>query len=375
MTNTIPKPMIMAAIITVALTGCSIEEPKITDSVVLVSWNVQALFDGTDSGKEYAEYRASSGWTGEKYLARINSITEALKTLGGGNSGTAANKAPDIIALVEIENEKVMEDIAAAASYHWTFFASSPGAALGLGLISRFPIVDTKTHSAYFEGAEAPRPVAEIWVDAEGKTLVLMVCHWKSKLGGNRETEAARKSEAAIIARRLLEIQAADTGIPVIVAGDLNENADEFFRAGYACALMPDSGETAEYIREAGNSARPGFQDFLVLSVNRPPRTDYLDGVNAAAVLYSPWMEETDITETGSGSYYYNGQWETIDHFLFSGAAFDGDGWDFAEFRVAGIYPFSGGDGTPNAYVPWTGNGLSDHLPLLARLTLQPNLQ
>jgi endonuclease/exonuclease/phosphatase family metal-dependent hydrolase len=366
--------MITTAIITAALTGCSIEEPKITDSVVLVSWNVQALFDGKDSGKEYAEYRASSGWTDEKYLARINSIAGALKTLGSDNSSTAANKAPDIIALVEIENEKVMEDIATAANYRWTFFAASPGAALGLGLISRFPILDTKTHSAHFDGTEAPRPVAEIWIDAEGKTLVLMVCHWKSKLGGNRETETARKAEAAIIVRRLLEIQAVDAGIPVIVMGDLNENADEFFRAGYTCALMPDSEEAAECIRETGNSVRPGFQDFLVLSGNRPPRTDFLDEINAAAVLYSPWVEKADIKEdnednmeeTGSGSYYYNGQWETIDHFLFNGAAFDGDGWDFAEFRVAGTYPFSGGDGTPNAYVPWTGNGLSDHLPLLA---------
>jgi endonuclease/exonuclease/phosphatase family metal-dependent hydrolase len=366
MKTTIVKLMMTAEIITAALTGCSIEKPaESADTVVIASWNAQALFDGKDSGKEYAEYRASSGWTEEKYRARVTGIAGAVKTLESDNSGTAAGKTPDIIALIEIENEKVMEDIAAAANYHWTFFAASPGAALGLGLISRFPILNTKTHSAHFDGTEAPRPVAEIWVDAEDKTLVLMVCHWKSKLGGDRETEPARKAEAAIIARRLLEIQAADAGIPVIVMGDLNENADEFSRTGYACALMPDSEEAAECIREAGGSARPGFQDFLVLSGNRPPRTDYLDGINAAAVLYSPWTEET-----GSGSYYYNERWETIDHFLFNGAAFDENGWDFAEFRVAEDYPFSGENGFPNAYVPWTGNGLSDHLPLLAWLNL-----
>jgi endonuclease/exonuclease/phosphatase family metal-dependent hydrolase len=364
MKNTIVKLMIMAEIIAAVLTGCPIKEPETANSVVLFSWNVQALFDGNDSGKEYAEYRASSGWTEEKYRARITGIAEAIKTLGSDNAASFENKVPDIIALIEIENEKVMEDIAAAADYHWTFFAASPGAALGLGLISRFPILGARAHSAYFGGTETPRPVAEIWVDAEGKTLVLMVCHWKSKLGGNRETEAARKSEAAIIARRLSEIQEADAGIPVIVMGDFNENADEFSRTGYACALMPDSEEAVECTRKAGS--RPGFQDFLVISGNKPPRTEYLDEVNAAAVLYSPWTEET-----GSGSYYYDGQWETIDHFLFNGAAFDGNGWEFAGFRVAGTYPFSGGDGLPNAYVPWTGNGLSDHLPLLARLNLQ----
>jgi endonuclease/exonuclease/phosphatase family metal-dependent hydrolase len=368
MKKTIMKILIMAEILAalVVAAGCSITapEPDTTDSIFLVSWNVQALFDGKDSGNEYAEYRASSGWTEEKYRARINSIADALKTLG--DSGEAGHKGgvPDIVALVEIENERIIEDIAAAAGYHRTFFASSPKAALGLGLVSRFPILAAKSHSAYFEGTEAPRPVAEIWVDAEGKTLVLMICHWKSKLGGDRETETARKAEAAIIARRLSEIQAADAGIPVIVMGDLNENADEFARAAYLCALMPDSEEAAECIREAGGSARPGFQNFLVISGNKPPRTDYLDG--AAAVLYSPWMEEIE-----SGSYYYNGQWETIDHFLFTGAAFDENGWDFAGFQVAKDYPFSGENELPNAYVPWTGNGLSDHLPLLAWLTLQ----
>jgi endonuclease/exonuclease/phosphatase family metal-dependent hydrolase len=368
MKNTILKTMITVKVIAV-LAGCSnaASEPETTDSVVLVSWNVQALFDGKDNGREYAEYRTSSGWTEEKYRARITGIADAVKTLGdSGGIAEHKSRAPDIIAFIEIENERIMEDIAAAANYHWTFFASSPGAALGLGLVSRFPILNTKTHSAHFEGTEIPRPVAEIWVDAEGRTLVLMVCHWKSKLGGDRETEAARKAEAAIIARRLSEIQAADAGIPVIVMGDLNENADEFARAGYTCALMPDNEEAAECIREAGSGARPGFQDFLVISGNRPPRTDYLDGVNAAAVLYSPWTEET-----GSGSYYYNEQWETIDHFLFNGAAFDKSGWDFAGFRAVGDYPFSGENGLPNAYVPWTGNGLSDHLPLLAWLALQ----
>jgi endonuclease/exonuclease/phosphatase family metal-dependent hydrolase len=367
MKNTIAKIMITAGIITAALAACSTGEAETTDSLVLVSWNVQALFDGNDSGNEYAEYRESTGWTGEKYRARLNGITDALKTIGNNTSGTAdESKSPDIIALIEIENEKVMEDIAAAANYRWTFFASSPGSALGLGLVSRFPITDTRTHSAHFDGTETPRPIVEIWVDVEGRTLVLMLCHWKSKLGGDRETEAARKSAAAVIARRLSEIQAADSGIPVIVMGDLNENADEFSRTGYTCALMPDSEEAAEHIRKSGSGTRPGFQDFLVLSGNRPPRTDYLDEVNAATVLYSPWLEEA-----GPGSYYYKEQWETIDHILFNGAAFDGSGWDFAEFRVMGTHPFSGENGFPKAYVPWTGDGLSDHLPLLARLNLQ----
>ncbi|MDR1507430.1 MAG: endonuclease/exonuclease/phosphatase family protein [Treponema sp.] len=362
-------------IIAAALAGCSFEAPetKMPDSLVLASWNVQAVFDGKDSGEEYAEYRAGSGWTDEKYRARVNGIAEAVKTLGGAEAG-GKNKTPDIIAVVEIENEGVLEDIAAAPgmNYRWTFFASSPGAALGLGLVSRFPIIDAKTHSAHFNGTQAPRPVAEIWIDAGSQALVLMVCHWKSKLGGNRETEEARKAAAAVITRRLAEIGAADAGIPVIVMGDLNENADEFERAGYACALMPDSEEAAKCIQETGDPARPGFQDFLVISGNRPPRAEYITGTSPQAVLYSPWIEEAGNEAQGlpfeSGSYYYKEQWETIDHFLLNGAAFDGNGWEFAGFHAARTRPFCGENGIPDGYVPWTGNGLSDHVPLVIRM-------
>ena len=70
----------------------------------------------------------------------------------------------------------------------------------------------------------------------------------------------------------------------------------------------------------------------------------------------------------GGGSYYYKGEWETIDHFLLSDGLFDGMGWDFASSQVANHAPFIKSDGSPNTYVPRTGRGLSDHLPLLLLL-------
>ena len=217
--------------------------------------------------------------------------------------------------------------------------------------------MDARTHSANF-GKAAPRPIAELWIDAGGETLVLMVCHWKSKLGGEKETEVVRRSEAALVARRLGEIGTAHPGIPVAVLGDLNENHDEFFRMGYPCALMPDSGGVETL---AGKSGRPGFQDFLVLSASIPPKAENFGLPDA--VLYSPWL----IGEN-EGSYYYKNRWETIDHVLLNGAAFDGEGWNFASFRAVREPPFTGTSGAPAVYVPRTGNGLSDHLPLVMRL-------
>jgi hypothetical protein len=210
--------------------------------------------------------------------------------------------------------------------------------------------------------------------------VVLLACHWKSKLGGAEETAAQRRAAAAVVNRLLAELAAETPRLPVIVLGDLNENHDEAERVGgaYPCALTSESAapdpDEADAARTAGSarrgngrynpgSPRAGFRGCLVLS-GRPPAEN---GDNAP-VLYSPWMAGD---WSGSGSYFYGGEWETIDHLLFDAACFDGAGWDFGDFGVIAAPPFTGDGGTPDTYNPRTGNGLSDHLPLAGTLILR----
>jgi hypothetical protein len=234
-------------------------------------------------------------------------------------------------------------------------------------VLSRFPFTKTVAHSAYADGSGIPRPVAEVWVESGAGPVVLMICHWKSKLGGEKETEAARRAEAGIIARRLKEIAAEQPGTPVIVLGDLNENYDEFDRTGgsYLCALLPDSGGASE-MAQASPAAhpRPGFQDYLVVSTQKPPRGEFFEGAETA-VLFSPW-EDGDLR----GSYFYQDEWETIDQFLLNSAFFDGAGWEYESFWVLDETPFTNAKGIPYSYNPRTGNGVSDHLPIVLSLRL-----
>lgn len=368
----------LPGIVMLTMAACSSDDSaaNMTDSLYIVSWNAQTMFDGKDDGTEYSDYRLESGWTEEKYRARLTSfagaVTGAVKNAAGG--------IPGILAMIEIENARVLEDIAAmpGMDYPWTFFAAAPGSSLGVALMSRFPIIDAKTHSAYSEGNASPRPAAEVWIDVNGKKLALFICHWKSKLGGGRETELTRRAEASVIARRLAEIDGGGEETPVIIMGDLNENWDEFFRTGYPCALMPGTETAAELLHKRSPGVRPGFQDFLVLSGNRPPSGP--DGFDGPA-LFSPWIdapsreeapppaqEDVSIDSSPVGSFHYKDQWETIDHFLLNGAASSGTSWRFAEFRVMSGAPFTNAAGAPAAYVPRTGSGLSDHLPVYIRL-------
>jgi endonuclease/exonuclease/phosphatase family metal-dependent hydrolase len=343
----------------------------------MVTWNVQALFDGTEDGCEYEEYVDSAGWTREKYLARLNNIAHALDSL---------EETPDILTLIEVEKSQILEDLAndylKEYGYHWTFFGNNEGSPLGIGVLSRFPFTQTRVHSLSNQGAVIPRPVLEVWVAVEEKPLALFLCHWKSKLGGDAETEALRRAAALVIARRASDIRRENVAVgadsvPVVVMGDLNENYDEFYRQGNSVvtALLPDDPDASALVLErAGNDASGGarsvlYTDFLVISRKKPPTARYFlegDGwMFAPAVFYSPWA-----SELSGGSYNYRDAWETIDHFLLNAPLFDGAGLDFDSCTVIDVEPFINAHGYPASYNPKTGNGLSDHVPLFLTLRL-----
>ncbi|MDR2095897.1 MAG: endonuclease/exonuclease/phosphatase family protein [Treponema sp.] len=339
------------------------------DTLNIAVWNLQAFFDGTETGFEYDEYLEEAGWSAEKYQARLTALGKAVEAI--------ADNAPPILALIEVENAGVLQTLAESAlsghGYAWTFFAAHPGSSLGIGLLSRYPLFDTRLHSVSSDAGVIPRPVLEAWVNVRETPIALFVCHWKSKLGSEDVTEALRRSAARVILRRIREIEAAAPGTPVIIMGDLNENHDEFYRRSgtVISALLPDDPRAAELAgfrneadlsdNEAPARYRGSQTDYLILSRQKPPSSRYFS--REAVVLYSPWENELE-----KGSYSYKNEWETIDHFLLNGPFFDKLNWEFDACEVLHREPFTTAAGSPNSYNPRTGHGLSDHLPLLLTL-------
>ena len=345
------------------------------DSITIMTWNLQLLFDGVEEGTEFRDFRQEAGWTQEKYLGRLNVIVRAINEM---------EEKPDIIALQEVESAQVVADIAGALTahqYNWTHFARIPGMTLGVAIISRYPLSGAISHCINIDGDIAPRPMIEARVNvpggmlgdtatgkADGNSLLLFVCHWKSKLGGAEETESTRRASARTVLRRMRELERTNPGLPVVIAGDLNVTHDEFFRSGgeYMKSLMPDDPYAAEFAMRYFAQANPGFafsakrlqQDFIVVSHSKPPQAAYYP--DALIAMYSPWGVEKE-----DGSFFFRNSWETIDHFLLSRQLFDETGWEFYDSRRVNVPPFVNIDGLPNTYNPRTGHGLSDHLPLL----------
>jgi endonuclease/exonuclease/phosphatase family metal-dependent hydrolase len=347
--------------ITAALAACSIQAVKQDetsasgDTITLMTWNLQNLFDGTDRDTKYDEFRESAGWNNEKYQGRINAVRQAIESIG---------RKPDILIFEEVENMEVLGDISAVLNSRvQVHFAKNPDAALGLGIISRYPLLESRVHSVTINDSSAPRPVLEARIQADDTRFIIFACHWKSKLGGDEVTENTRKSSARVILRRIRELRETEPALGVIVAGDLNENHDEFFRqkSSVVCALLPDD-PFCVVLASAENA--DSQKDYIVISKNKPPEASQFPRRTIA--LFSPWLRELE-----NGSYYYRNNWETIDHFLLSHQFFNSTGLCYEKTKVLNQPPFANANGYPAAYNPRTGNGLSDHLPLILTLKIK----
>ena len=329
-------------------------------TITVVTYNVENLFDAEADGGEYREFTRHGGWSEALYTAKLRAIGRAL--------AAADRDGADLVALQEVEHygaaRRLVDLELDGLGYRHVVWLPDPHNANGPVVLSKLPV---RRVGALWVGGDAEdgperplRPILEVEValgsDADAPSLYLFNNHWKSKRGGAAETEVYRRRAAALLARRIEEIGAADPAAEILVAGDLNESIDEYERQGrrYATALMPAAApETGGGLRVTGT----------VPSAGRPTE------------LFSPWLSH-DAESQPPGSYRFGGEWQTIDHLLLGPGLFDERGLSYdaggAGFAVVhdGLLD---GDGAPRAFYrgPPAG-GHSDHLPLRLELTLHP---
>jgi endonuclease/exonuclease/phosphatase family metal-dependent hydrolase len=315
-------------------------------SVSILAYNVKSLFDATDDGTEFEEFSVAKGrWDEAKYRIRLANVASAVFAAAGSPAG------PDVLCLEEIENAKVLEALRAGplASAHYRYAAIAPaeGGPFSNCALSRLPILSTASHAALTPSGFAGRHILELELDAGGERLCILSCHWKSKSGGAKETEEARREDAALVRSRVTALLAADPAAKIVVCGDLNESPDEFLRVGraYPTALIP----VEEAATETSDSARLLVAGARSLAVP-------LDG---EVVLFSPWAE------SGGYSYSFRGNRERIDGFLLSSGLLEEPGLSYSSFEAASASILTDAEGEPIAWPGSGATGYSDHLPIL----------
>lgn len=354
--------IVISIYFTVFFIKCTVfPEKQLPENLVIMSYNVFNLFDDISSGNEYSEYNPTNGrWTSELYATRLKNVSNVIKKSYPPNGA-------DIICFQEIEGKKVLEDLTetwlVAGKYKYFEWGADSESAITTGIISRYPLKNIKRHSVELIGFKNLRNVLEVQVDFQKLVeedseieiipLYIFNCHFKSKLGGAEETEPARIAVAVAVQQRCAEILKNEPNAEIIIAGDLNENIDEYARQGgtFLTALMPVSTAGAantKVIFYTGNE-----EEISTFSEAGVPET----------VFFSPWD-----SKKGEGSYFYRDSWETIDHFFITPSFFNNKGFEYSKFEVFNSEEFSDKTGKPFRWISNIEKGYSDHYPILLYL-------
>lgn len=304
------------------LASCSLENAN-AQNLKIANWNVQCFFDATKDGTEYSEFKKSKNWNRTIYETRLDKLCDSIRKINA-----------DIFVLEEIENHAVVVDISnrlqdmsfsQRKKYNYAVFAKNPGDAIGIAVLSKLPILESTVHNIDIRNLEekqpSMRPILKVKVKTKNDALTIFANHWKSKSGGAEKTEIWRNFQESnlqsLIGQSLMQNE------KIIACGDFNRDISEFFCEGGKVFLRNHDFKKSEIC------------------------------------LVSPWFLKSDGNSelVNPGSYYYNDEFERIDHFFVS------ENLNIAEFA-----PLSGewcsDEGIPYKFQIYSGKGYSDHLPI-----------
>jgi len=310
-----------------------------TQQVYIAWWNVENLFDTVDDATHNdAEFTPTSDkrWTPERLEAKLHGMTKVVTTMND-------SAGPDILGMAEVENQQVLE--------HWVhkYLQDQYGVAyhespdlrgIDVALLyrkSKFQHVSTSARQVKLGSDERPtRDVVTYSLVDGGDTLDCVTVHWPSRYGGKEASEpkrimAAKATEAVVDS--LYKIRKNDD---IIVMGDFNDE--------------PGDISVTNYLRASGQL----------------PKTDEPEKIFLLNSLYKVYADSS------RGTYYYRGQWNTLDQILLSNGMFDHHGFGTSNpWGNVFVRPFmkeaSGRyKGAPfRTYVgPRYLGGISDHFPV-----------
>lgn len=343
MKSAISRLIIFAAAILIAA-GAAARTPD-TDIRPARTWsvafyNLENLFDTINTNGRYDFEFSPAGprqWDSAKYAVKINNLANAI-----ANMVTPSTPAgPAIIGVAEVENSSVMRDLIAAEPLRGRHLQmvhhdSPDPRGIDVGLLydpEQFTVLSVANHILTVPDNPDFRTRSQMCVTGllGADSLSVIVCHWPSRLGGQRESEPLRL-EAARLARHIADSLWADNPRQgIVIMGDLNDD--------------PSDRSVTEVIGALRTQGEAGPHDF-----------------------YNPWWR---ILDSGRGTLTYRGAWNLFDQILVSGTLLAHNGANPA-LRSADILdiPFLLQQSGRYAGTPWRTyaggrflGGYSDHLP------------
>jgi len=191
--------------------------------IVLLTWNVENLFDWEDDPDNPGDDEFTPGswcyWSEKRYRRKLANLAEII----------AETKA-DFVGLQEIENRRVLEDLTSVLrekhdrDYPYIVHRDGPDhRGIDIALITVYPPVVTN----WFTPVEEQRDVLMATFEPHGSPLTLFVNHNKSRWGGKEQTDALRLKQTVAVREAVEALLATNPDAAIVVMGDFNDNFDD----------------------------------------------------------------------------------------------------------------------------------------------------
>ncbi len=324
-------------------TTCLFSQDKSYGRISVMFYNVENLFDiYDDSLKDDNDFLPGGvmRWNYSRYIKKIHSLYKVIASAGEWN-------IPEIIAMCEIENREVVQDLLYKTSlskydYGIVHEDSPDRRGIDVCMIYRKDAVKLLNYRYLIPSGTGvenfhSRSVLYAKLRVYSDTLHLLVNHWPSRRGGRLAGEEMRKSIAMMVGEVCDSVAGVNNEkCKIVICGDFNST--------------PDDTEIQTMLYSAGSGT-------LLENIS----------LNSA--------------KRGEGSYRYKGTWEMIDQIIVSKTLLNDESGlctSMDHFRIfkpdfllendlvyPGLSPFS----TYKGY-RYHG-GYSDHLPVLADLFMK----
>lgn len=254
-------------------------------------WNAENLFDDQDNPKDDDDLEDWLGQNPDIVQQKLHKNAEVLLAMNGG-------RGPDIIALVEVENERaanLLKDVLNSkltdTSLHYTHVAMKEvkvGRNIAPALITRLPLVGDRTTQV---GAKSNR-ILKTHLRAAERELIVITAHWTSRIKRKDGTsgEDQRAGYGDDVYGEVKGIVLANPKVDILVCGDFNDD--------------PTDVSVTQHLRSTGDEmiVRGGGADVQLfnLMANRDPQT--------------------------FGTHYH-GKWHIFDQIVVSPGLLDQEGW------------------------------------------------
>ncbi|MEK6479288.1 endonuclease/exonuclease/phosphatase family protein [Catalinimonas sp. 4WD22] len=278
-----------------------------SDEIKLLFWNVENLFDTYDDSlkndEEFLPY-GIRGWNIERYQQKLFHLYKTFIAAGQW-------KFPEIIALAEIENEKVLKDLLEQtpllrAGYEIVHQESEDRRGIDLAVLYRpekVHLLDTNFIRLTFPGDGFRKTRDIIYLKAqvrENSAFHLFVNHWPSRYGGGKASEERRIYAASVVSEHVDQLLDQDQNSAIIVTGDFNDTpADKSLQvlAGKDSSLMIISDKTF-----AGTHKHQGLWnhfDHMWVSKALLMSSNFYAKEHIAEIFHPDWLLEKDKTYGG----------------------------------------------------------------------------